>query len=360
MGSIAIFFIWNLDSIRNAKVMHCADSAHAFSTVSQIDPALTLPDLDTVFSLASLRRSAALEEEHPPTPSTLTEPSTTVHSTTMRPAVVACVLLATTATTSAVRLLLRAARSPSDEASRSAPSRRRSDESSELPIVYNAHVTRLLDLVCAPISGSTFVAEHGNDHDCICCLDRLSSDGPSVRVLPGCKHAFHATCLEQWVQYTAAPAMHWCNFIILNDHTLVYHGALPSCPLCNRKLPVLPHLAVRKAMLVAVAKSLGLPDLATANFYINSGLVHIANHDTEDAGGGLWALLQSQGYTYDQNMSFVNAATTSGFTRILDASANDIFYPQPGGAAAITSTSSLTATTAPPWVPLRSPPVIHH
>lgn len=54
----------------------------------------------------------------------------------------------------------------------------------------------------------------GGGGECVVCWDKMG-EAHAVRVLPGCRHAFHRSCIDAWLQ------LH------------------PSCPLCRTR--ILPH-----------------------------------------------------------------------------------------------------------------------
>ncbi|PWA40558.1 Zinc finger, RING/FYVE/PHD-type [Artemisia annua] len=45
-------------------------------------------------------------------------------------------------------------------------------------------------------------AEEGKRVECIVCLDGFT-DGDTCRMLPNCKHSFHANCVDSWLINTA-------------------------------------------------------------------------------------------------------------------------------------------------------------
>ncbi|EPS64630.1 hypothetical protein M569_10153, partial [Genlisea aurea] len=53
-------------------------------------------------------------------------------------------------------------------------------------------------LEAIPISPFSAVRGGGGDQECVVCLGELE-DGDMVRLLPDCKHAFHVTCVDQWL-----------------------------------------------------------------------------------------------------------------------------------------------------------------
>lgn len=135
------------------------------------------------------------------------------------------------------------------------------------------HVLALLDTVAPVMRGASYVHNHrAHDRDCTFCLEPITSTSPYVRVTP-CRHVFHAECLEQWVMYTATAALDWRNYVVADDGTVDVTVAPPTCPNCTARLPVLPARLVRHALLTAIAKSLSLPDLATAARMYDAGLV---------------------------------------------------------------------------------------
>jgi len=63
-----------------------------------------------------------------------------------------------------------------------------------------------------------------NYNECCCiCLSSFNR-GETIRVLPGCHHEFHQTCIDKWAQTFAEKNRHsYCST----------KRGRPTCPLCN-------------------------------------------------------------------------------------------------------------------------------
>lgn len=156
--------------------------------------------------------------------------------------------------------------------------RQHQSSSSSLKIHRHPQVHALLNSTSPIITGAQYVKMYGTDRDCTCCLETITESSKSIRVTQ-CRHGFHADCLEQWLQYTAAPSMDWRNYIVSNDGSIDFQGPIPSCPNCTSKIPVLPPLLVRSALLTAIANALCLPDLTAAAHMFNAGVVYRASQN---------------------------------------------------------------------------------
>ncbi|KAE8654324.1 ethylene receptor 2-like [Hibiscus syriacus] len=92
---------------------------------------------------------------------------------------------------------------------------RRRDSSSELPRDNRGSSIEVIERR-EPISGHKFKKEtHSKDigNECAVCLS-VFADGEEVKVLNGCKHSFHAICIDLW----------------LNNHD--------NCPICRANVVV--------------------------------------------------------------------------------------------------------------------------
>ncbi|GJN01921.1 hypothetical protein PR202_ga19225 [Eleusine coracana subsp. coracana] len=84
---------------------------------------------------------------------------------------------------------------------------------------------RLIDSLPLFTMASALAALPKSSPDCAVCLSPFTPDA-ELRLLPACRHAFHAACVDAWLRTT------------------------PSCPLC-RAAVVIPHPASLSAMLAA-------------------------------------------------------------------------------------------------------------
>lgn len=109
------------------------------------------------------------------------------------------------------------------------------------------------------------------DNECTFCLDAIHN-GKQVRITP-CNHAFHTSCLEQWVLFKAEHCLNWRHYSLRDDGKVECLVRKPTCPNCATELQVVPELLIRSVVLVSVARSLSLGCVRAAQEMINAGLV---------------------------------------------------------------------------------------
>ncbi|WCJ42754.1 RING/U-box superfamily protein [Euphorbia peplus] len=86
--------------------------------------------------------------------------------------------------------------------------------------------------------------ENAGEFECAVCLS-VFEEGEEVRQLPGCKHSFHATCIDMW----------------LYSHS--------DCPLCRARVPPPPSSFSRRTPPVVVA-TMVTPDILSRERFVGS------------------------------------------------------------------------------------------
>lgn len=136
------------------------------------------------------------------------------------------------------------------------------------------HILALLDQR-APIIRADHWRRRNPETDCTFCLEAIRPSRISLRVTP-CRHVFHASCLEQWVLYTADICLDWHQYSLSDDGSIKSSARHPSCPNCSADLQVVPHHLLKKVVLTSIARSLSLSDLSAAAEMYDAGLVYRA------------------------------------------------------------------------------------
>lgn len=158
-----------------------------------------------------------------------------------------------------------------------------------LSIAKRAHlaeVAALLNRRAPPVRADIWhsaTVPNRPDPECTFCLEQIRPLKHHLLRETPCNHIFHAACLEQWVFYTAETCLDWTQYTLSDDGSIDLHARPPSCPNCSADLSVLPDRLVRSVMLVSVARSLSLRDLATAAEMYDAGLVYRAGTDSARA-----------------------------------------------------------------------------
>jgi RING-like zinc finger len=129
----------------------------------------------------------------------------------------------------------------------------------------------------APVVRAT--PHHAAADECTFCLGRVRAR-TRVRVTR-CGHVFHRECLEQWVYHCADECLNWANYSLAADGRIDGGKPPPSCPNCAADLGVLGPEDVKQTLLVAVARSLSLRDVALAAELYDNGLVLLRGTENE-------------------------------------------------------------------------------
>ncbi|CAD6259852.1 unnamed protein product [Miscanthus lutarioriparius] len=122
---------------------------------------------------------------------------------------------------------------------------------------------RLIDSLPLFTVASALAALPKSSPDCAVCLSPFTPDA-ELRLLPACRHAFHAACVDAWLRTT------------------------PSCPLCRAAVVALPHPSL-SAMLAAAAQQRPPPrtsrDRSGSSFLVEIGTVSSSRGSPAAAGG---------------------------------------------------------------------------
>ncbi|CAD6262536.1 unnamed protein product [Miscanthus lutarioriparius] len=89
---------------------------------------------------------------------------------------------------------------------------------------------RLIDSLPLFTMASALAALPKSSPDCAVCLSPFTPDA-ELRLLPACRHAFHAACVDAWLRTT------------------------PSCPLCRAAVVALPHPSLSAILAAAAAQA---------------------------------------------------------------------------------------------------------
>jgi E3 ubiquitin-protein ligase ATL4 len=118
---------------------------------------------------------------------------------------------------------------------------------------------RLIDSLPLFTMASALAALPKSSPDCAVCLSPFTPDA-DLRLLPACRHAFHAACVDAWLRTT------------------------PSCPLC-RAAVALPHPSLSGMLAAAQARARDRPGPGPgSSFLVEMGTV--SNRGSPAAAGG--------------------------------------------------------------------------
>jgi E3 ubiquitin-protein ligase ATL4 len=124
---------------------------------------------------------------------------------------------------------------------------------------------RLIDSLPLFTMASALAALPKSSPDCAVCLSPFTPD-VELRLLPACRHAFHAACVDAWLRTT------------------------PSCPLCRAAVVALPHPSLSAMLAAAQAQrppsSPRTRDRSGSSFLVEMGTVSSSRGSPAAAGGG--------------------------------------------------------------------------
>ncbi|KAL6843943.1 hypothetical protein ACP4OV_026514 [Aristida adscensionis] len=113
---------------------------------------------------------------------------------------------------------------------------------------------RLIESLPLFTMASALAALPKSSPDCAVCLSPFTPDA-ELRLLPACRHAFHAACVDAWLRTT------------------------PSCPLCRAAVTLVPHPSL-SAMLAAAQQPAPAPPVPRSRDWSRSFRVEIGTVST--------------------------------------------------------------------------------
>ncbi|KAG0527201.1 hypothetical protein BDA96_06G212700 [Sorghum bicolor] len=124
---------------------------------------------------------------------------------------------------------------------------------------------RLIDSLPLFTMASSLAALPKSSPDCAVCLSPFTPDA-ELRLLPACRHAFHAACVDAWLRTT------------------------PSCPLCRAAVVAFPHPSLSAMLAAAQQQRPASPRTrdprSGSSFLVEMGTVSSSRGSPVAAGGG--------------------------------------------------------------------------